>query len=81
MLEELCILIVFWSNRQYFKLYEQGCLKPFLSIGGTLLVAMDGTDSFSSEKISCPCCTQQTQKSGKTLYRHTLVTSVIVALG
>jgi hypothetical protein len=63
------------------KLYEQGCLKPFLSVGGTLLVAMDGTDSFSSEKISCPCCTQQTQKSGKTLYRHTLVTPVIVAPG
>ena len=63
------------------KLYEQGCLKPFLSVGGTLLVAMDGTDSFSSEKISCPCCTQQTQKNGKTLYRHTLVTPVIVAPG
>jgi hypothetical protein len=24
-----------------------------------LLVALDGTDSFSSEKISCTCCTQQ----------------------
>ena len=63
------------------KLYTRGCLKPFLSIGGTLLVAMDGTDSFSSEKISCACCTQQTQKNGKTLYRHTLVTPVIVAPG
>ena len=63
------------------KLYTEGCLKPFLSIGGTLLVAMDGTDSFSSEKISCACCTQQTQKNGKTLYRHTLVTPVLVAPG
>ncbi|MGD7034978.1 hypothetical protein ACPZRF_08065, partial [Alkalicoccus sp. WONF2802] len=55
--------------------------KPFVSVGGTLLVALDGTDSFSSEKISCPCCTQQTLKNGQILYHHTLVTPVIVAPG
>lgn len=63
------------------QLYTQGYLKPFVSVGGTLLVALDGTDSFSSEKISCPCCTQQMLKSGQTLYRHTVVTPVIVAPG
>ena len=63
------------------RLYTQGCLEPFISISDTLLVALDGTDSFSSEKISCPCCTQQTLKNGQTLYRHTLVTPVIVAPG
>ncbi len=63
------------------KLYTQGCLESFKSIGDTLLVALDGTDSFSSEKISCPCCTRQTLKNGKTLYRHTVVTPVIVAPG
>ena len=36
------------------KLYAQGCLEPFLSIGGMLLVALDGTDSFSSERIPVP---------------------------
>ena len=49
------------------KLYAQGCLEPFISIGGTLLVALDGTDSLSSERIFCPCCTRQTLKNGKTL--------------
>lgn len=34
---------------------------------------------FSPEKVSCPCCTQQTLKNGNTLYRHTVVTPVIVA--
>ncbi|WP_341327220.1 ISNCY family transposase [Methylotuvimicrobium sp. KM2] len=63
------------------RLYTQGCLKPFVSVGVTLLVALDGTDSFSSEKISCPCCTQQTLKNGQILYRHTRVTPVIVAPG
>ena len=61
------------------KLYKQSCLDSFKSIGDTLLVALDGTDSFSSEKISCPCCTRQTLKNGKTVYRHTVVTPVIVA--
>ena len=63
------------------QLYAQGCLEPFISIGGTLLVALDGIDSFSSEKISCPCCTRQTLKNGKTVDRHTVVTPVIVAPG
>ena len=63
------------------KLYEQGCLQPFVSINDTLLVALDGTDSFSSEKICCSECTEQTLKNGKTLYRHILVTPVIVAPG
>ena len=60
------------------KLYAQGCLELFVSMGGKLLVALDGIDSFSSEKISCPCCTRQTLKNGKTWYRHTVV---IVAPG
>ena len=51
------------------------------SINHTLLVALDGTDSVSSEKISCPCCTEQTLKNGKTLFRHIVVTPVIVAPG
>ena len=59
------------------KLYAQGCLELFVSMGGTLLVALDGTDSFSSERLSCPCCTRQTLKNGKTLYRHTVVTPII----
>ncbi len=44
-------------------------------------MAIDGTDSFSSEKISCPCCTTQKLKNGKTLHQHTAVTPVIVESG
>jgi hypothetical protein len=62
-------------------LYHNGYLNAFRSIGDTLLMATDGTESFSSEKISCPCCTTQKLKNGKTLYRHTAVTPVIVAPG
>ena len=51
------------------------------SIKGHLLIALDGTDTFRSEKIHCPCCSQQTLKNGNLLYRHTVVTPVIVAPG
>jgi hypothetical protein len=62
-------------------LYQHGYLAPFRSVGDTLLVAMDGTDFFSSETISCPCCTHQKLKNGKTLYRHTAITPVVVGPG
>jgi hypothetical protein len=39
-------------------LYQQEHLKPYRAIENTLLLALDGTDTFSSEKISCPCCQQ-----------------------
>ncbi len=63
------------------QLYQNGCLESFRSINNTLLVALDGTDSVSSEKISCPCCTQQLLKNGKTLFRHIVIAPVIVAPG
>lgn len=63
------------------QLYRKGCLDSFRSINNTLLVALDGTDSVGSEKISCPCCTRQTLKNGNTLFRHIVITPVIVAPG
>jgi hypothetical protein len=63
------------------ELYRDGYLDRFRSINGTFLIALDGTDFFSSEKIGCPSCTQSTLKNGKTLNRHIAVTPVLVAPG
>jgi hypothetical protein len=63
------------------ELYRQGYLDTFSSVGDTFLLALDGTDFFSSEKLSCPCCLRATLKNGKTRYRHTVVTPVLVAPG
>jgi hypothetical protein len=63
------------------ELYRDRHLECFRSINGSFLIALDGTDFFSSEKISCPCCTQTTLKNGKTLNRHIAVTPVLVAPG
>lgn len=42
-------------------------------------MAIDGTDFFSSNHISCPNRTQSKLKNGDILYRHIAVTPVIVA--
>ena len=61
------------------ELYREGYLDRFRSINGPFLIPLDGTDFFSSEKISCPCCTQSKQKNGKTLNRPIAVTPVLVS--
>jgi hypothetical protein len=63
------------------ELYNQGYLEAFRSINNTFLIALDGTDFFSSEKISCPSCSQSKLKNGKTLNRHIAVTPTLVAPG
>ena len=60
---------------------EQGQLKRFRSVSDTLLVAMDGTEYFSSTQICCPQCSTRTLRSGDTQYFHSVVTPVIVCPG
>lgn len=62
-------------------LYRHGLLDAFRSFDDTFLIALDGTDFFSSQKIFCPCCSQSKLANGKTLYRHIAVTPVLVAPG
>lgn len=63
------------------ELYRHQHLESYRSINNTLLMAVDGTDFFSSNKIHCKCCSCAQQKNGDTLYRHTVVTPVLVAPG
>ncbi|HNK51886.1 MAG TPA: hypothetical protein PKX75_23140, partial [Nitrospira sp.] len=49
-------------------LYQQGYLTGFRSINDTLLIALDGTDFFSSENISCAGCSETRLKNGRVLY-------------
>jgi hypothetical protein len=62
-------------------LYQQGYLAGFRSLNDTLLIALDGTDFFSSEKISCAGCSETRLKNDRVLYRHLAVTPVLVAPG
>jgi len=62
-------------------LNEREVLKPFRSLGGTLLVALDGTGYFSSEAISCDQCSITHRSDGHTLYSHSALMAAIVAPG
>ena len=57
---------------------RQDQLDRFRSVSDTLLVAMDGTEYFSSTQICCPQCSMRTLRSGVTQYFHSVVTPVIV---
>ena len=54
-------------------------LQRFRSLGGTFLVAIDGTGYFSSEAISCPQCSVAHRHDGHTLYTHSVLMTAIVA--
>ena len=62
-------------------LHAGGQLETYRSINGDLLVAMDGTQYFSSAKIHCPQCSVTEHSSGTITYSHSVVTPVVVAPG
>ncbi len=54
-------------------LAEQDGSRDFQRLGDRLLVALDGTEYFLSQKISCPSCLKRERSSGKTEYYHALL--------
>jgi hypothetical protein len=62
-------------------LQQGGALTGWRNIGDTLLLALDGTWYFSSEKIHCPNCSCLEHKSGEKTYYHSAITPVVVAPG
>lgn len=70
---------VFQQTMEYLKDAQE--LDRFRSLGGTLLVAIDGTGYFSSEAISCPQCSVAHFPDGRTVYTHSVLMTAIVAPG
>lgn len=75
--QEIAPLIQLVGNR----VKEEGGLADYRVLLGTLLLPLDGTDTFSSEKIHCPSCHETHRSDGTVLYRHIAVTPAIVAPG
>lgn len=63
------------------RLEAAGVLESFRSHARSLLVALDGTEYFSSQKIHCENCSQRQLANGKTNYYHSVITPVIVQAG
>ncbi|MEM9276831.1 MAG: ISNCY family transposase [Cyanobacteria bacterium P01_F01_bin.143] len=63
----------------YRALREQGYLKVYQTLGKNLLITLDGTQYYSSQKVSCPCCSSRTHKNGQVTYSHSALLPVIIA--
>lgn len=62
------------------ELLASGLLEQHFESGGRLLLALDGTQYYSSERVSCEHC-NKIDKDGKMRYAHTVVLPVIVKPG
>jgi hypothetical protein len=62
-------------------LEQHRMLANFRSLGDQLLVALDGTNYFSSKAIHCHNCLTRHLTNGQTLYYHAAITPVIVCPG
>lgn len=60
------------------RLEKTGKLNGYYQWGKRLLISIDGTRSFSSKKIHCPCCLTQKDKKGQVTYGHGLLSAVVV---
>ena len=63
----------------YAALMRGGHLQPYQQWNCCLLVALDGTEYFKSQKIHCECCSSRTHKNGSITYFHPAILPVIVA--
>jgi hypothetical protein len=60
---------------------QHGGMKDFERLGGRVLIALDGSEYFSSEKRGCPRCLTRKRANGKTENYHTLLAATLVAPG
>jgi hypothetical protein len=60
---------------------KAGPLTRFQCLGGRMLIALDGTEYFSSRKISCPQCSTRRRSDGGVEHFHAFLGATIVAPG
>jgi hypothetical protein len=62
-------------------LEERGGLSAFRYLDGRLLIALDGTEHFRSDEISCAHCSKRSRAGGKIEYFHSFLSATVVAPG
>ena len=62
-------------------LYQHGGLMPFRRLNGRVLIALDGTEYFCSQKLGCPQCLTRKRSNGKTERYHAMLAATLVAPG
>ena len=66
-------------RRIFTDLSKVDYFESFKVLDKQLLLALDGTEYFSSTRLHCDCCSTAKQKDGCIRYYHTAVTPVIVS--
>jgi hypothetical protein len=65
----------------FARLAQHHLLDSFRVLGDQLLVALDGTNYFSSQALQCPNCLTRQLANGQTLSYHPAITPVVVCPG
>jgi hypothetical protein len=68
----------FWNGYEHVQ--ARGHLKSYRHIGGTLLVSLDGSRYYSSQKVHCEQC-KVTIREEKAYYSHDVLAAVVSAPG
>jgi len=68
-------------QRIFLSLEKTNQVDKFRSFDNRILIALDGTEYYSSTKIYCKKCSQRTLKNGEINYYHSVITPVIVQAG
>jgi Transposase DDE domain len=56
-------------------------LTPFQRLNGRVLIALDGTEYFCSQRLGCPQCLTRRRANGKTERYHAMLAATLVAPG
>ena len=63
------------------RLKEHGGLEGFKRLDDRVLIALDGTEYFCSQKLSCRNCSHRKRRNGELEHFHTMVSATVVAPG
>jgi hypothetical protein len=62
-------------------LRRRGGLQAFQRLGGRVLIALDGTEYFCSQKLGCPQCLTRRRSNGQVESDHAMLAATVVAPG
>jgi len=62
-------------------LRRHGGLRAFQRLGDRVLIALDGTEYFCSQKLGCPQCLTRRRANGRTESYHAMLAGTVVAPG
>lgn len=80
LLEPIPASTVFGAFKTTYQWLETNrVIKEFKYLDNQILMALDGTEYYSSKKINCPHCNCRKHRNGSVTYYHQAVTPVIVS--